>query len=119
MHRWEVIDNRDVDNHAWIGGVLAGMVGEQRAGGCSTGAAGPVLFRMTVGSRAGDCSGVRHRGVGPWHVGLRLIRQRRSRCRVPVRVSPTDRPQIAEGLLVFEVPLPVSKLLSGPLLPHL
>ncbi len=75
-HRWQVIDNCDVDYNSWVCCFLTGAVGEECASGCSIRATGPVLNRMTVGSRAEGCSGVRHRGVRPWHVGLRLIRQR-------------------------------------------
>ncbi len=68
---------------------------------------------MTVGSRAEGRSGVRHRGVRPWHVGLRFIRQRQNRGSVPIRLLVTDRPQLAERLLLLEVALSVSKLLSS------
>lgn len=70
-----VIDDSNVDDNPWLGGVCSRAGRDQGTGGCCLRAAGRFLMRNgSIGrSRADRSSGVRQGGVGARHIGLGLI----------------------------------------------
>ena len=68
-----VIDDGDVNNNPGVHGAFTGAVRDHGAGGSCLRAAGLVLMRNAISSRANCCSGMGQGRMGTRHVCLGLI----------------------------------------------